>query len=171
MIYNVYKITNIVNGKFYIGCTSKTVEERFSKHVKSSKRISPKLLLHRDMRELGIDKFIYETLYTGVSGFSVEKKMISEMNPDYNTIVGGTGGDYYSDKSEQEKLEIRKKQSESNIKNEVLKTLRTAERKLTDDEAREIKYTKGNDKYLKEKYKVSNGTIWKIKKGLRYKHV
>lgn len=34
----IYKITNILNGKSYIGQTSKTVETRFRRHIKQSKQ-------------------------------------------------------------------------------------------------------------------------------------
>ena len=31
----IYKITNIINGKLYIGQTKKTIEERFQTHLKN----------------------------------------------------------------------------------------------------------------------------------------
>ena len=35
----IYKITNLINGKVYIGKTSeKTIEERFKIHIKDSKK-------------------------------------------------------------------------------------------------------------------------------------
>ena len=33
----IYKITNIINGKLYIGKTGKTIEERFQDHKRASK--------------------------------------------------------------------------------------------------------------------------------------
>ena len=34
----IYKITNLINGKCYIGQTSRTIEERFKQHLKDSKK-------------------------------------------------------------------------------------------------------------------------------------
>lgn len=36
----IYKITNIINGKSYIGKTSKTLEQRFSEHIKDNTPIN-----------------------------------------------------------------------------------------------------------------------------------
>lgn len=32
----IYKITNIINGKLYIGQTQKTIQERFQAHLKKA---------------------------------------------------------------------------------------------------------------------------------------
>lgn len=38
-IYTIYKATNIINDKVYIGFTSYTTEERTAAHLNNSKRI------------------------------------------------------------------------------------------------------------------------------------
>ncbi len=35
----IYKISNIINGKVYIGKTEKTIEERWSKHLENAKEL------------------------------------------------------------------------------------------------------------------------------------
>ena len=52
----VYKITNLVNGKVYIGA-SKDIERRWSEHKRSVK--SP---IHSDLEAYGLDNFKFEIL-------------------------------------------------------------------------------------------------------------
>lgn len=54
-MYLVYKITNKVNRKIYIGSTSKSLVERFKQHVNDAKNIDYPLYL--DIREYGQDSF------------------------------------------------------------------------------------------------------------------
>jgi len=46
MIYIIYKITNLINKKIYIGFTKFSIDERFLGHVKSSKEYKINSLLH-----------------------------------------------------------------------------------------------------------------------------
>ncbi len=36
----IYKITNCLNQKIYVGCTSKSIKQRFNQHVASSRRLN-----------------------------------------------------------------------------------------------------------------------------------
>jgi group I intron endonuclease len=58
--YKIYKITNIVTNKVYIGITRRSIEKRFDNHIKNSKK--PKYKLHRSMHKHGVHKFIIETI-------------------------------------------------------------------------------------------------------------
>ena len=51
----IYKITNNVNGKFYIGKTSRTIGYRFSTHKSAS--VSPKDFFHRALKKYGVENF------------------------------------------------------------------------------------------------------------------
>lgn len=51
----IYKITNNINGKIYIGLTTKSLEERWIGHLKSYK--SKDFALYRAMRKYGIENF------------------------------------------------------------------------------------------------------------------
>lgn len=55
-IYKVYKITNRLNGKIYIGQTKQTIEKRFVQHSKTD---SP---LGKAMRQCGIENFTIEVI-------------------------------------------------------------------------------------------------------------
>ena len=52
----IYKITNTLNNKIYIGSTKTTIEQRFNEHCKSLDG-SP---LHKDMQEVGVENFTVE---------------------------------------------------------------------------------------------------------------
>lgn len=59
----VYKITNIVNNKLYIGVTVRTLHNRWIRH-KSSATTGSMSPIHRAIRKYGDDKFIIEELCT-----------------------------------------------------------------------------------------------------------
>lgn len=59
----IYKITNQLNGKAYIGKTTKSIEERFKVHIKDSKRENCKdRLLYRAFNKYGIENFSIEVV-------------------------------------------------------------------------------------------------------------
>jgi len=108
-IYKIYKITNITNNKVYIGKTSKTIEKRFSEHVKNSKnRINR--YLYDSMNKYGVDNFkieILDCVNSNNDANNIEIYYISEYNSNnkdfgYNMTIGGDGGNtgkYYYGKS------------------------------------------------------------------------
>ena len=87
----IYKITNKVNGNFYIGKTTKSIEERFKRHCQLSK--NGKTYLYRAMRKYGIENFTVDVLEKTIFLDEKEKYWISKLNPIYNMTSGGDGGD------------------------------------------------------------------------------
>ncbi|HEY5235750.1 MAG TPA: GIY-YIG nuclease family protein, partial [Rhabdochlamydiaceae bacterium] len=59
----IYKLTNMVNGKLYVGQTDSTLEKRWSKHVRTAKLGSP-FALSRAIRKYGPEKFKSEIIET-----------------------------------------------------------------------------------------------------------
>jgi group I intron endonuclease len=57
----IYKITNKVNGKIYIGQTIKSLEHRKQQHINCAKRKVDRHLYH-SMNKYGIDNFIFEEI-------------------------------------------------------------------------------------------------------------
>ena len=55
-IFKVYKITNILNGKIYVGQTKQALEQRFMQHLHAN---SP---LGQAMRQCGADNFTIEII-------------------------------------------------------------------------------------------------------------
>ena len=59
----IYKITNKLNNKIYIGQTTKTVEKRFQQHKNNSnKEYFSQIILYKAFNKYGIENFICETI-------------------------------------------------------------------------------------------------------------
>lgn len=94
----IYMIENILNGKFYIGKTVKTVEERFKQHIRCAKRgVNRKL--YDAMNHYGIDQFVFYVIEDNIQSEDVlnerEKYWITKLNAienGYNMAEGGDGG-------------------------------------------------------------------------------
>lgn len=94
-MFYIYKITNKINGKIYIGLTTETVEKRWKNHIKASKKCDRHL--YNSMRKYGVENFkieiIDETNDLEKLG-ELERKYISEYNSTdqsigYNNTYGG----------------------------------------------------------------------------------
>lgn len=88
----IYKITNLINGKIYVGQTTKTVEERFKKHATADS------LIGRAIRKYGKENFKPEVIAECESveeANELEKYWIKTLNckaPEgYNLTDGGEG--------------------------------------------------------------------------------
>ena len=89
----IYKITNKINGDFYIGQTIKSKEERFQKH-KYNASYGSKTYLHRAMRKYGFDNFTIEEIENQVLLENLDEReifWIKKLNPKYNMTDGGEG--------------------------------------------------------------------------------
>lgn len=91
----IYKITNQVNGKVYIGLTTTTLSKRWTGHLQAAKSCNQHL--YNAMRYYGVDKFTIEEI-DNTDSFKtlgeLERKYIKEYdstNPDkgYNITAGG----------------------------------------------------------------------------------
>jgi group I intron endonuclease len=111
----VYKITNTVNGKCYIGATEKTLEERWNGHVKSSRLNKRNRLISHAIRKYGTDAFIIEILEEHPDRKHVfdvlEPKYILEHNTfgdnGYNMTFGGEGFGVRHTHSDETKEKLR----------------------------------------------------------------
>jgi group I intron endonuclease len=94
----VYKITNMINGKVYIGKTETTLERRWKKHL-SDFRKKP-YHLYFAMRKYGVENFTIETVQTASSKEQLnglEQRIIAALKANtpsigYNMTIGGDGG-------------------------------------------------------------------------------
>lgn len=90
-MYSVYKITNIVNGKCYIGLTKNTVEHRWKAHVDFAKRPRKTVSVIADaIEKYGADRFSVEALYSAfdqAAALAAERSLIT----DYKSLVGFNG--------------------------------------------------------------------------------
>jgi len=93
--YKIYKITNKINGHFYIGYTKLTIYKRFKLH---SKATTNKMPIVSSIKKYGIDNFIIELLHefdNKLDAINCEIRLIEKLKPNYNVHSGGTGGSMY----------------------------------------------------------------------------
>lgn len=93
----IYKITNKVNNKMYVGQTSLTTEERFKQHCNDSlKRTFEKRPLYSAMRKYGCENFVIEPLEFCEKEEVSEKEIywiqkLDTFKNGYNATLGGEG--------------------------------------------------------------------------------
>ena len=92
--FYVYKITNQVNGKFYLGITKNAPETRFRQHINNARtkvkysRLAAAIIKH------GKENFSTEVIEIHSSSEDVklaEIRLIKKMTPHYNVTSGGDG--------------------------------------------------------------------------------
>jgi group I intron endonuclease len=104
----IYKITNTINGKIYIGKTTKSLNERKKTHLKRF-RYGKKTHLYSAFKKYGNDAFLWEELIkcsdinelNELEIFFIKK--YDSIKNGYNMTMGGDGGDTISMKSAEEK--------------------------------------------------------------------
>ena len=94
----IYKITNDINQKIYVGKTERTVEERFLEHYRAFKREScEKRPLYSAMRKYGIEHFHIELIEETDNPEEREIYWIEKLGSfktGYNATLGGDGKKY-----------------------------------------------------------------------------
>jgi len=98
-MYKLYKITNLINRKTYIGFTKLEVEERLAIHLSTAK--NPKYPVQYAFAKYGVENFIIETLCIGPTKeyISILEQPVIELYEShvtqngYNVANGGCGGD------------------------------------------------------------------------------
>ena len=88
----IYQITNLINGKIYIGQTN-NIQKRWANHRCSN---DPNMAIARALRKYGIDNFKFEVLLRGLTPDEANQKeieLIKEKNSlipyGYNVATGG----------------------------------------------------------------------------------
>lgn len=111
----IYKISNIINNKVYIGQTIRPIEDRFHRHINDAMNNVLDTHFARAIRAYGPDKFYIELLDTANSQEELTQKE-HEYILQYNSVEEGynetdakskCGGNTYKNKTEQE-MEIIK---------------------------------------------------------------
>ena len=125
--YIIYKFTNKVNGKIYIGLTNRSFKTRKYEHILASNK-SPKFKFHQAIKKYGIDNFNFHVLIICFDEdrykYEIEyiKKYNSIVPNGYNILEGGPGGSFEGKKhSEETKTLISKCMKQKYIDNPELK--------------------------------------------------
>lgn len=138
--YVVYCHTNVVTGKRYVGWTSKSMNERWKKHVRDAWRGSR--YFHRSIVKYGEDAWkheILETCSSSVEAKQLEKKWIdvmisNDMTKGYNGTGGGDGSSHPSVETRQRMSEARRGRKDS-VETRERKRSYALNRSLTHKEA------------------------------------
>lgn len=120
----VYLVTNSVNGKRYVGLTSKTIDKRWALHISHAKSVKARQPLHTAIKKYGVEKFIVSVLEecnTENELRNREKFWINELDTfisngkGYNATLGGDGllGYKHTETAKKQMSESRK--GEKNI--------------------------------------------------------
>lgn len=112
----IYKITNLVNNKVYIGKTIRNTKTRWQEHIQYSKLINRyDTPLYRAIRKYNIENFSFEILEDNIKSLEElnqkEKDYIIKYNSTshesgYNVAFGGDGGRVSSKLTEQQVFKI-----------------------------------------------------------------
>ena len=87
----IYKITNNLNEKFYIGQTTKTIEERWKRHKWDLNKPNKKSRFYNALTKYGIENFRVEMIEETTDLDIREKFWIAKLEPQYNITPGGFG--------------------------------------------------------------------------------
>lgn len=91
-MYKIYRITNLINGKIYVGQTKQILKERFQQHCLSKNN----MLISRAIKKYGKENFKIEILETCINLEELNNseikwiKDLNSLNPNgYNVLEGG----------------------------------------------------------------------------------
>ncbi|MBR5914131.1 MAG: GIY-YIG nuclease family protein [Selenomonadaceae bacterium] len=92
----IYKITNLINGKIYVGQTNQSLKKRFQNHKSSNS------MLGRDIREYGDENFKIETLETCKTLDELDRReilWIAKLNCKFPNGYNRTDGGHFPKKA------------------------------------------------------------------------
>lgn len=98
----VYKHTNKVSGKAYIGVTKNTMEQRWNEHVYASKLNTQNNYLQNAIQKYALTDWMHEVLEDGIESWEYAQKReiyyiayYDTYTTGYNTTTGGEGANGY----------------------------------------------------------------------------
>lgn len=117
-MHSIYRISNLLTGKQYIGRTKRAIEKRLNSHFYEALSRKTNMYLHNSIRKYGKEYFVIEELEGGISENEISQKEVdwilkeNTIQPNgYNEHAGGNGGSLYAS------AELRKKFSNTRVQN------------------------------------------------------
>jgi group I intron endonuclease len=135
----IYKVTNQVNGKVYIGQTSLTLDQRRKRHERDAARLDRKTVkFHNALLKYGFDKFTWEVLKTCQTQDELDNEEIlqikqfnaTDRKAGYNLKTGGKLGGIYTEEAKASIGESTRKKWEDP---EIAKRMREGLAKATEE--------------------------------------
>lgn len=160
----IYKITNKINNKIYIGKTIKSIEERFDAHIKCAKNKINRHL-YDSMNHYGYENFevtLVEKCATIEHLNERERYWVAEFDcltpRGYNMTLGGDGGNTLLKWSEEDKRRLWRKQAKTrtgkkrsdDARKRISEAAKIRESTRTENDRKEI--SNKTSKTLKRKY-------------------
>ena len=107
----IYKITNLINNKLYIGKTSKTIEKRFNEHCTA--KIKNKSAIRSAINKYGFENFKIDIIEICEQDISNDReryyiKFFNSIKDGYNLTDGGDGASF-GDMNVAKRPEVREK--------------------------------------------------------------
>lgn len=186
----VYRATNKINGKCYIGITTKTLEYRKITHQKAAKYVNRKF--YNVMNKYGFDNFEWDVLEECNSISELLERecyyidKYNSMSVGYNLTSGGEFKKEYSDDSIEKMSEARIEWHKSNQNGFKGKTHSAETKRILSDKAmgrtspnknKELSEThkanlsKSQKEWLENNEHPNKGRTWKHKKKREYTEV
>lgn len=115
---SIYLITNLKNGKQYVGQTKRSVSERYAEHIQEALNTKRNLHLYNSIRKYGVENFRLDILEDNVDEEDLDRLEIyyiglfDTFHNGYNNTVGGGGVRGYHHNKET-RLKIGKSVSEN----------------------------------------------------------
>lgn len=103
-MFIVYKITNMINGKQYIGITKHSLKRRWQEHVNSANSLNDYYVFHKAIKKYGASNFQLEVLAKDLTKEEAQEKerlYIKQYNTyylnnkGYNMTFGGECNDHF----------------------------------------------------------------------------
>lgn len=176
----IYKATNLVNGKVYIGQTVKTLEKRKRKHINDAVSNRSKNVFHKALRKYGEDNFTWEVIDSAESETELSEKEIYwisfyhsyiyvDNSNGYNMTIGGEGanGFKHSDETKKKMGDLQKLNGTKRGENSPIA-------KLTEDDVLRIKeLIKARVPFIEiaNNFNISKDAIISIKRGHNWSHI